>query len=393
MAPVENVISIARHLGNVANDNFATNQEQTLNDRLEKMDSVRRIRMQHLVDLRRAFSDASSVDPYYISPTYYGLTGRRGLWVYNHDENNALIFCLHPNKTNTVVVFPPFGDRPEAILTSFFDAIADVPVHLEIGRVPEDNLALKHMISEKLDGIYSQEVEEGTLDWKFPVHTASCKFIDEEPRKERSDVLNPDLKHLRYSVGYIKRHYDPFETRSIDFNDKNDIHTLSQLARSWESSSNKRHDHKRQYDLNSDYFDYLAQMARHTDLGIRGLIIKLNGRDVGFSIWEPPSTAGNTANLFANQVTDFSIKNLPTYLLYKTAKRILKQGGQFLCLGGSETQGQDFFKRKFAPVMSTPMKTLEIIRSLRCEIDLADVQRESVRTPVERMKPPEINQN
>ncbi|MCB1317739.1 MAG: hypothetical protein KDK27_17360, partial [Leptospiraceae bacterium] len=129
------------------------------------------------------------------------------------------------------------------------------------------------------------------------------------------------------------------------------------LAQQWEAKTN----HYDRYDLRTNYFNYLARLAvEQRSLNLRGLIVSVEGQDAGFSIWEPESNGGKTANLFASQVSDFNTTNLATYLTVVSAEQMLAEGAEFMCLGGSETEGMDRYKQGFIQTYSTPLDTIEL---------------------------------
>ncbi len=58
--------------------------------------------------LKEFIAKVSKDDPYVTSVTYYAMTGRKGLWIYfDGDAGYFLISCIHPNKENTLLLFPP----------------------------------------------------------------------------------------------------------------------------------------------------------------------------------------------------------------------------------------------------------------------------------------------
>jgi hypothetical protein len=47
-------------------------------------------------------------DPYQLSAAYFGLTGRKGLWL-AAEGATAILLCRHPNLPHAMLAFPPLG--------------------------------------------------------------------------------------------------------------------------------------------------------------------------------------------------------------------------------------------------------------------------------------------
>lgn len=331
----------------VGNDNLATDKEREFARTVNGLDNVTKIGISDLTSMKMAFSLAASTDPYAHSPAYYALTGRRGLWMNKMagegQEFTTFFFCLHPNLKDTVVIFPPFGDQPMDAIAKFLQDARETGMSFRIGRTPRD-WPLEE-IQTRYPQIRASRTTESVLDWTYPVHTINCADLIKREGKDYARIRQTMNKFLRSSA----------MTRELDFN--RDVGALQSLAQEWEAKTN----HYDTYDLRTNYFNYLAKLAvDQQDLHLRGLIVSVNGQDKGFSIWEPESNGGRTANLFASQVSDFDMTNLATYLTVVSAEKMMEEGAEFMCLGGSETTGMDRYKRGFVPAMSTPLDTIEL---------------------------------
>lgn len=331
----------------VGNDNIATDRERNFARRANGLENTVRVNLSDLTSMKTAFSMAASNDPYAHSPTYYAVTGRRGLWMNKHaGENNGVttfFFCLHPNLKDTVVIFPPFGDAPSEAVANFLKEIRDTKMAIRLGRLPAQS-PLEDLPAH-LPSLTTRKVRETVLDWTYPVHTINCADLVAHEGKDYARIRQTMNKFRRSSA----------MTRELDFN--RDTKALQTLAGQWETNTN----HYDTYDLKTNYFNYIARLALdQKDLHLRGLIISVDGQDKGFSIWEPESNGGRTANLFASQVNDFGLTNLGTYLTVVTAEKMLEEGSQYMCLGGSETEGMDRYKRGFIPAFSTSLETVEV---------------------------------
>ena len=364
---------LRKFVDDVASNDNATPEEEQLVERLDNIPRIKRIQSGDIPVLKTAFDNASTSidkDPYLVSPTYHALTGRRGLWLYSDEETStAVVFCLHPNLKNTVVIYPGFGEGPNRAIVNLIDKIqaAEDPgeslnikgIKFQIGRVrPESSL---HDIAEGRHLIHAETVEEQVLDWRFPVHTVKCRDLVERKGK--------DYGRIRQAMNKFER--AGAEVREIDFKSRDDQKTISKISRAWEDKTA----HYDRYDLTLvPYFNTLVKMAQtQAELGLRGLFVVLNGKPRGFSIWEPGHNSTKAANLFASQIgrenadtdaknnaDEVSITNLGTFLHVKIAEQLLEDGTDYVCLGGSENETMDDYKRGFRPKYSTPLQTVAI---------------------------------
>ncbi len=336
---------------NASTASFVTSKEEAFFHAMRNLPYIRKLSFDDLkTELKAAFLDPTTEDPYSLSPTYYGLTGRRGLWLHKCAEGDTtMVFCLHPNKDDTVLIFPPFGANPGKMLIGFLENIAHLGMKMQIGRVYE-----REGKTNLLDfacaarGITATKVTEDTLDWTFPVHTISTDAL-----KSRAGKHYERLRRT-YNI-FTKREKATVEP--IDF--RKDQALLEVLSGEWEAHNSKYFEGYEKK-IPPDYFLKLIEIAQRPDLGLLGLKVIFGGVVHGFSIWEPPYNQSRAANLFASQVSDRKITNLGTFLIIKTAESILGQGGKFMCLGGSETPGMDEYKRGFQPHKSKQLETIQI---------------------------------
>ncbi len=342
----KNIVDIL--FNSISNDNLATQEERSLVKRLIGLQGISKIKTSDIHTLKSAFKNASSDDPYSISPTYYAVTGRRGLWLSKHikgeNEKTACLFCLHPNIKNTVVIFPPFGCNPSDAVISLINEIGDIGINFQIGRIAKQSNITKEM-SEYFSGRATAS-KENILDWAFPVHTINATKLIERKGKKYGRIRQ------------VMNKFDGIDTsvREIDF--FNDSSLIKKLSSNWDGNT----DHYNQYDITLNmYFETLANIAcKEPQISLNGIIISIDGVDRGFSIWEPALTESKTANLFASQVTSFDMTNLSTYLTIKSVEYALNYGDEYMCLGGSENIGMDRYKRGFIPDISEELITIKI---------------------------------
>lgn len=306
-----------------------THDEAAFAQTMSTMSHVQSVTDDDIPALRMALQRAKFEDPYSESAIYYALTGRRGLWIYARNEASFL-FCFHPNVKDTVLIFPPFGGRTPDLKAEFLDRVGG-KIAFRLARVPSDHA---------VEGSF-REVKEDVLDWAYPVQIIFCKDTVERKGGNYQVVRQVMNKFSHQDV----------QSRAVDF--ERDGALLLDLAREWEDH---RQSYFRGYETQSGYFNRLVKLGRMDDSGLRGLLLYKDGMPRGFSVWE--EGAQKTANLFASLVTVDTCSNLCTWLIVRTCEQAMKNGSLELCLGGSETEGMDRFKRKFAPCRSVPLRTI-----------------------------------
>ncbi len=308
-------------------------KEIAFSQKIAETPNVQKIELQNLALLKTILQRGTFEDPYAASPAYYGLTGRRGLWVYAR-ENTVILFCLHPNVQNKVLVFPPFGAKPEKELNRFLELVSPLDMKLHLSRFSAGYTAPP-------DKAF-REQKEKTLDWKYPVHTISCHDLMQRKGKA--------YQVIRQSMNKFSRRNT--QIRTIDF--QQDACLLRTMAEKWEHS---RQTYYNDYEVPCDYFSHLIELCQHAGLELTGTILYLDGEPMGFCIWEMPVPGRNCANIFASQIKNDEHTNLCTYLVVKSCEKMRNSDIDNACLGGSETEGLDRYKRKFIPHSSLQLKT------------------------------------
>lgn len=367
---VEDVSDITRKAGTPLNDNM-TAEEAVFAKKLRKLGDFEKIELSAVNRLGDTFNHVASQDPYYISPAYYALTGRRGLWSWTPDDNTTLLLCLHPNLKNTVMIFPPFMQgtaNAQQTMQKFLEIMqkTESGLQFQIGRVPANEPVKEALLG--VQGFNARVVDENVLDWAYPVPT-----YDLTQMRQR---VGGKYAALRQALNSIDRKFQVnkpgsrLNLKEIDFNSKQNIFDLNTLVGAWENNAKAKgtHPHVDRYTIEDDtYFDQLFRMAKVPELNLRGIFLMLDGKPQGFAIWEAPVGNTETANVFASQVAIFNAANdttttphWSTGLIYKMGREIQNTGGQKICLGGSETEAQFNFKKKFVPETEFPLVTIAL---------------------------------
>ena len=309
-------------------------------DRTTPPSELRPIGDRELPLLQRVFEKAHTADPYARSAAYFAMTGRNGLWLYG-DQGRGIIVAQHPNDPSAILAFPPFGKNGADLLPALLDEPWLDGRHLLLSRFTAAALSdAKTALPRAADWI----VEEKLLDWRYPVHV-----LDTDRVVARA---GPDFRDFRKNLHRAER--AGLTTRSLD--PVNDHESIMTITRAWAFDHEDGGD-----DLTAPARRVLDLMERKV-LPIRGLmVVDENDRAVAYSIWEETSPRQGMANGLSNSALPH-IKGA-TELSYLGACQALRESGfTSFCIGGSESEGLDAFKRKMIPAASIELVTLDPAR-------------------------------
>jgi hypothetical protein len=167
------------------------------------------------------------------------------------------------------------------------------------------------------------QMPEQALDWTFPIRTIDTAKV--------FGLSGNGLQHVRQKLN----HLDKDLLKSEDLNVSNHKRAIEEILNKWASADK----HGIYYSL-LKFFDYLP---------LTGRIIFYDNQPAGFSIWEETSARKKVANAYAN-IGLYEMTGLSHFVIYDMCRKLQEKGFEKLCLGGSETEGLDQFKRKFCPV-------------------------------------------
>jgi len=289
--------------------------------------------------LEKVLHHAGKTDPFAKSAGYYAMTGRKGLWLYG-DNDTTMVIAQHPNKDNTVLFFPPFGR----------DAFGLIQIALNDPQIPEGEIQIARVgqdetnLSLKLQAVgISPPQAEDVLDWTYPVHLVSTEKVIEH----KGGAFNNFRAHLNqaFRAGYKASQLDP------------DIHAdaVVEIVDRWAKDGKKA-----EYtygDLTSPTTSLLSLMKSRI-LHLEGVIVFEEEKPVGFWIWDEGDKAGKTAMSLAR--VSIGNRGASEFAGLKMAEILKERGFDTICLGGSETESLDKFKRKLVPVNSISLKTMHI---------------------------------
>lgn len=295
--------------------------------------------------LCQAFSFVNEGDPYNSSLSYHMLTGRRGVEIIS--SNRAVgIIARHPNASDSDILFFPDNKVSIDIVSAFLDATR-CDGALTIGRVPADiSDVTAALLSQKFGNKYTfSAVDEEILDWKYPVHTLSTEAVYRHTGHQFKDFRKNIARARSSSITH----------RSIV--DKNDALILRAIAQKWAKSRN--HNLGEEYVRDLEPYTWLATSIVSGILALDGRIVFESGQPVAFILWEKDSKQGVSCSIASLSAT--SHKGYNEYLYFLMCQDLFEKGIIKVCIGGSETDGLDRFKRKMNPVISTQLKTIAIL--------------------------------
>ncbi len=276
-------------------------------------------------------------DPFSRSAGYYAMTGRNGLWLYgDHDTN--MVIARHPNKDDTILFFPPFGKDPFSLLQTAFNDPQIPEGKIQVARIGQDDMALAFKLQAA--GTPAPQTET-ILDWTYPIHVISAEKVIEH----RGGEYNNFRAHLNkaFRAGYTAQslsadtHYD----------------AALEIVTRWAKDGKK--DGYTFDDLTTPTKQLLDSMKSNA-LSLSGVIVFDGSKPVGFWIWDEGDAKNKTAMSLARVST--GDRGAAEFAGLKMAEFLKERGFEKICLGGSETESLDKFKRKFGPVQSIELKTI-----------------------------------
>ncbi len=297
-----------------------------------------KIEWEHLPVLSALLNKVERDDPFSRSAAYFAMTGRKGLWIYG-DGDTMMLLARHPNKDDILLVFPPVGRDPSALLAKAVNDLLSLPPgKLELARLStDDRVVLKGL---KSMGANTPQ-RETVLDWAYPVHVVSPNRIIE--RKGKPFVAFRGHVNRAIKAGYRAEPVKLSRHRNA----------IQDIIKQWADSRG---------DAGFNHDDYtgptraVLDMMERDDLDIRGTIsFDSDDTPIGFWLWERVgSTAMSLVRAYLRKPgnAEFGILSMAEQL--KTA------GIPEMCLGGSETADLDAFKRKMQPVRSVVLSTVAL---------------------------------
>lgn len=289
-------------------------------------------------------------DSYLLSPAYYEFTGRKGAWMYRTDDSFTVI-CWHPNKKGKILIFPTISNKGynagTTVLSKIINQLPASSNGIQLARLNKEGALLykkdieRNLFSEKIGIIPAKET---LLDWLFPSYTLSTSSIEK--------LQGSKFQHIRQRINKLNR--EDIIIEKLDAH----IHRpeLIELISKWAYEFN--YDDYQLEDLLSPGIKLLDMMQQeHSKLS--GQVIRYKNKIESFCIWEKPITGILPANELAIAASK-DIKGLSELQMVEMCKALKEDGIEYVNIGGSESTGLDLYKKRFNPVSSHEMGTMEI---------------------------------
>lgn len=282
------------------------------------------------------FKEAERQDPYLLSPAYFAMTGRKGLWVYG-DNETMMMLARHPNDPGKLLLFPPIGNDPARLLRSVMAEPNRPDGELQLARLGPEDVYLG--IDLNGYGLSAPQTED-VLDWTYPVHVLDTASI-----QNRS---GPKFRDFRQNVN--RAFGRNTWSKPIGISNSAHIETVRHITEKWVSG---REDYSHG-DL-VEPTEAALDLMRTGKLPMQGILTYEGAMPAGFIIWEETDPARG----IANSITALSVggKGADEFAMFKMCEHLQENGFREVCIGGSETPGLDAFKRKMNPVRSVSLSS------------------------------------
>ncbi|TAH37498.1 MAG: hypothetical protein EYC62_01030 [Alphaproteobacteria bacterium] len=277
------------------------------------------------------------------SLAYFTFTGRKGAWLY-YSEDTIVIFCWHPNIKNQLLVYPPIG-RDFTAIYRLLDLLAPLFSDVRLARFSQEE-ATYFIANNQSESIFFMKViEENILDWKFASPVLSTQKATEKTGPDlhlvRKEYRKLDLIQLE-TRPYVRIYYDRLAEVG---------HVYADLF----LSQNK------DFALGADQItqpnaDMLNLVLERPDL-YQSYVTLYKGRVEGFYVLEKFAPHYANALWF---LYNRSIRGLAYWQMTQLCEMLKKENIHTVNLGGSETNGMDFFKTRFRPIQSFSACSIDV---------------------------------
>ena len=294
----------------------------------------------------RAFADrlssASDPDSYLTSPTYYAITARHGLWVYE-TASDFIPIGWHPNVPGQLLAFPIAGHHEG--LGQLITSLPPPPNGLRVARVK--NVRAQWLFATQIPAATTCHIAiphpEPVLDWTFPIRLLSTHRV---AAMEGS------------AFRYVRNHYKQIALTQhrIEPLAKDHHAEIRAFVSRWAASKDPDREQQAQ---RCNPYDIMLDLAA-ADAPVGGFVTLMDKQIVGFSLWDISNGAsGPVANRYANLT--IGQRGLAEFQTVIMCQLLRDQGIANVNVGGAETSGLDRFKAKFHPVHSVPACSVTVL--------------------------------
>ncbi len=286
-----------------------------------------------LSELQKLLNTHTSKDNYLHSASYFAMTGRNGLYMIKK-EDSTIVLCKHPNLDNTFLIYPIIGEPNELLLQTTMVTLQKMGANVQFARFEEPPF-------QQLEQSDVVAVKEVTLDWMYPIHTLDTTLVTEHK--------GGGFQHFRQKHNKLKN----TNVTAINLDSKNHRGDIISILTKW--APNEKQD---VYLRLLDMFDYAP---------LKGRVVYVDGNPVGFSIFEKTGIKTGIANAFAH-IGLHGVIGASQHVMLDMCQVLQCDGFSKVCIGGSETDGLERFKRKLCPVESLQLNSWYSITGKRSQV-------------------------
>jgi len=296
-----------------------------------------------LVDAFKKYNNKSE-DSFLTSLPYHLLTGRKGLRVFNDADAHLIVAC-HPNKENTLLVFPEINGNG-SLTIQVLNQLSQEGLNIQLARYQEHDFkklceAMKWVKSSTVLSI--TRMEETILDWKY-----SSRIVDVE---QTACLSGKKYAGLRRAFNTVSKK-EGMQELSLSHPDA--LHAIEGNIMIWAGLMTFKD--KKTHEMTGFYTALLKAMNVAPEL-FDGFVLIYQNEPIGFTIWDNCQT--KTVSALAN-LSKRSIPYLSEYQLIRACQILNEKGVDQLDLGGSESQDLDAFKLKLKPSSSVSLQSYQV---------------------------------
>jgi Phosphatidylglycerol lysyltransferase, C-terminal len=255
--------------------------------------------------------------------------------------------CWHPNTDGQILLFPPRGQENPVILKRLLTEIPIPPAGIRIARVKKHSKTppwLRGIKGTDERTIRLVPVQEHALDWRYPVRVLSSEVI--------SGLKGHDFMRVRNYVRQAQR--QNLQVERLKPSHKADI-----IGFAYRWANRRTEDFIDLINLTEPYREIL-NLADDESFNLDGLVLKLDGHVQAVTIWERPNTRIRVANSWVN-LSNSAIKGISEFMTLKIAETLWAENVPYFNVGGSETRSLDDYKKKYMPVYSVDLQSVEAV--------------------------------
>lgn len=310
---------------------------------VEALPGVLRFKDDTLSYLATLLARFKSDDHYMVCAAYHAFTGRNGLWAYARGKAMVL-FARNPDNPAQIMFFPQLGEPFPLLALELMHRMPQPAGGYMFARYPAEQAEfIAAVMNRKSDHFSFEAVTETVLDWTYPVHTIATGDVVEAAGRR--------FKSFRQHLNTID--HATIEIKPLD--PHRDIPELMGVIAPWAEAKADICPPEIMIDV---YVSFLRVMQRSA-LNLQGVKFYMNGEPVAFEAWALPVAGSDTANSFAG-FSKTKIRGFSEFQHYTICRILKARGVARICLGGSECEGLDSFKRKMNPVESIALKSIAV---------------------------------